>query len=137
MLPKFTLREKDILKASQLIGVDAMTIRKLNDQNLLDTDAIRRMVIRYDYDRLVSGLKFIRDESGGRYTYNEILQALQKEYNISKPLVRRIVRSRKGGRGFCRICGKEVEPKTLKRTGGMCSECFSQTIIENNELLEI
>ena len=136
-MQNFTLRDKDILKASQLVGVDEVTIRRLNEQNLLNTDAIRRMLVKYDYSKLVSGLKLIRDESGGRYTYSEILYALQKEYNISMALIKKIVRSTGKRKGFCRVCGKEVEFKTLKRTGGLCSECFAQTIIEKSDELDI
>ena len=53
---KYTLRPKDIEKASDLLSLDKALIERLNSQRLLDTTYIRNLIIRADYERLTSGL---------------------------------------------------------------------------------
>lgn len=131
---QYTLREKDMQKASIVIGIDEATLRRLNDQGLINTNIIRKMLIKYDYERLVAGLKILREDNKA-YTYKELLFALQKEYDLGPTQLLRILRKKGGYKEcYCKICGKRVPPSTYKRTRGFCSECYSEELLKSDLL---
>ena len=76
------LRDKDIKKASNLLGIDELTLKRLNDQRLLNSEYIRDLIIRSDYEKLVRGLRYLIDQENA-YTFPEIKKALTKEYSVS------------------------------------------------------
>lgn len=125
---KYILREQDVLKASQIFGVDVMTIRKLNDQRLLNTEYIRDVLIRYDYDKLTMGCRYLVARNRA-YTFPEVRQAIQQEYGISTKALNAILHGKNNKTmHFCKMCGQRVSGKTYMRTGGLCSNCHADTL---------
>ena len=125
---KYILREQDIMKASQLFNVDTMTLRKLNDQRLLNTEYIRDILIRYDYDNLTRGCRYLVAKNKA-YTFPEVLKAIQQEYGISSKALNSILHGKNNKTmHFCKICGQRVNGRTFERTGGLCSNCHAETL---------
>ena len=122
------LRDKDIKKASNLLGIDELTLKRLNDQRLLNSEYIRDLIIRSDYEKLVRGLRYLIDQENA-YTFPEIKKALTKEYSVSMQTLNNILHGRTNANmHFCKKCGFRISAKTALRTGGLCSACFSDTL---------
>lgn len=125
---KYILREQDIMKASHIFDVDVMTLRKLNDQRLLNTEFMRDTLVRYDYDKLTRGCKYLVAQNKA-YTFPEVMKAIQQEYNISRQTLNSILHGRNNKTmHFCKVCGQRVSGKTYERTGGLCSSCHADTL---------
>ena len=107
------LRDKDIQKASKLLGVDEATLKRMNDLRLLNTDYIRGLLIKNDYE----------------YSYPEIMAALRKEYLVKTDELNAIINGRiNNGMYFCRRCGLRITKAAFDRTNGLCPDCFSETL---------
>ena len=125
---KYILRERDILKASQVFNVDVITLRNMNDQRLLNTEYIRDVLVRYDYDKLTRGCKYLV-AANKAYTFPEVMKAIMQEYGISKQTLNSILHGTNNRTmHFCKLCGQRVSGKTFERTGGLCSNCHSETL---------
>jgi len=125
---KYILREQDIMKASQVFDVDAITLRKLNDQRLLNTEFIRDVLVRFDFDKLTRGCRYLVAQNKA-YTFPEVMKALQLEYNISRQTLNSILHGTNNRTmHFCKVCGQRVNGKTFERTGGLCSSCHADTL---------
>ena len=122
------LRDCDIEKATVVFGVDEESLRRMNDQHLLNAEFIRDNLIMYDWKQMTKGLKALHVLKKG-YTFPEVGDALCKHYNISKQHLNLLLN---GGLGknfiFCRRCGLRISRQTNDRTGGLCSHCFADTI---------
>lgn len=124
----YILRERDILKASQVFDTNVMTLRKLNDQRLLNTEYIRDVLIRYDYDKLTRGCRYLVAENRA-YTFPEVMKAIMQEYGISKQTLNSILHGKNNRTmHFCKVCGQRVPGHTYERTGGLCSNCHADTL---------
>lgn len=124
----YKLRDKDIQKASVLFGVDEYALKTLNDLALLNSEYIRDKLIKNDYEKLTRGLKFLIDQNGA-YTFPEIREALMKEYGVNSRTLNSILRGKNNSSlHFCKKCGIRVSSMTYKRTGGLCSNCFADTL---------
>jgi hypothetical protein len=124
----YKLRDKDIQKASALFGIDELIIRRMNDQCLLNAEYIRDLLIKSDYERLTNGLRYLIDQKNA-YTFPEIKAALKKEYCISMQTLNSILHGRNNSNlCFCTKCGMRTSSLTYKRTGGLCSNCFAETL---------
>ena len=119
------LREKDLLKASAIFEVTIDTLKRMNEQGLLNVPRIRGIVMRQDflnYKRHIS-------KSKGKFGESEILVALSKEYGLSIYHVRNIVyRNYNGKMCFCKMCGVRISISTAKRTGGVCTRCNAESL---------
>lgn len=124
---QFTLRPKDIEKASDLFGIEIAILERLNSQRLLNATYIRNLLIRADYERLTSGLHWLEHQDKN-YNFPEVTRALQREYNISKTNIRQILHGRNESIHFCSRCGIRISRKCFDRTGGMCSNCFADSL---------
>ena len=122
------LRDKDIKKAANLFGIDEMTFKRMNDQRLLNSVYIREVLIRSDYEKLTRGLRYLVDQEGS-YTFPEIKHALTREYGLSMPALNNILYGKANvNMVFCKKCGFRISNRTAKRTGGLCSACFADTL---------
>lgn len=122
------LREKDIKKAANLLGIEELMLKRLNDQRLLNSEYIRELLIRTDYEKLTRGLKYLIDQKDA-YTFPEIKKALVKEYGVTMNMLNNILHGQKNANMyFCKKCGFRISKKTYARTGGLCSNCFSDTL---------
>jgi hypothetical protein len=124
---KYTLRPKDIEKASDLLDLDKALVERLNSQRLLDTNYIRNLIIRADYERLTSGLHWLEHQDKN-YNFPEVMKALQREYNINNKTLRNILHGRNESIHFCSRCGIRISKQCSTRTGGLCSNCFADTM---------
>lgn len=124
---QYTLRPKDLEKASDLFGFDYALLDRLNSQRLLDAVYIRNILIRADYERLTSGLHWLEHQDKN-YNFPEVLRALQREYNISKKNLLGVLHGRNTSLLFCRNCGKRISKPCFNRTNGLCSNCFADQL---------
>lgn len=124
---QFTLRPKDLQKASELFGIELVMLERLNSQRLLNTTYIRNILIRVDYERLTSGLHWLEHQDKN-YRFPEVLRALQHEYNVSKPNLNKILHGRNEGLVFCNRCGIRISKRCYDRTNGLCSNCFADSL---------
>ncbi len=121
------LNQKCLAKASDLFQIDLATLERLNSQRLLNTTYIRNLLIRADYERLTSGLHWLEHQDKN-YCFPEVMKALQREYNISAIDLRNVLSGRNESLYFCKSCGIRITKKCFIRTGGMCSNCFAETL---------
>lgn len=124
---QFTLRPKDLEKASDMFGIDRALLERLNAQRLLNATYIRNLLIRADYERLTSGLHWLEHQDKN-YRFPEVLKALQREYNISKPNLNKILHGKNESVVFCNRCGIRITKQCYNRTNGLCSNCFAETL---------
>ncbi len=124
---KFTLRPKDLEKASDMFGIEIATLERLNAQRLLNATYIRNLLIRADYERLTSGLHWLEHQDK-TYNFPEVLRALSREYNISQQNLKDILHGRNESLLFCNRCGKRIGKSQYNRTKGFCSNCFADTL---------
>lgn len=121
------LRPKDIKKASDLFGIEEALLERLNSQRLLNAIYIRNLLIRADYERLTSGLHWLEHQDKN-YKFPEVQRALRLEYNISQKVLSEILHGRNESLIFCYKCGTRITKKCHERTGGLCSNCFAETL---------
>lgn len=124
---QFTLRPKDLEKASELFGIELALLERLNSQRLLNATYIRNILIRADYERLTSGLHWLEHQDK-KYNFPEVMRALQHEYNISKTNLNLILHGKNESIMFCNRCGIRISKRTYNRTHGLCSNCFADTL---------
>lgn len=124
---QYTLRPKDIEKAAELFGYDQAIFKQFNDQRLLNTVYIRALLIRMDFERMASGLHWL-EHHDKNYSYPEIMKALAKNYGVSMKVIKQTVNGHSSTIHFCSKCGIRVTGDVYRRTGGLCSSCFAETI---------
>lgn len=122
-----TLRPKDLDKASELFQIDRQLMERLNSQRLLNTEYIRNILIRADYERLTSGLHWLEHQNKN-YKFPEVLRALRNEYNINKVTLNQILHGKNESLVFCSRCGTRISKQCNARTGGLCSNCYADTL---------
>lgn len=124
---QYTLRPKDIDKASELLQIDRMTLERFNSQRLLNVEYIRNLLIRADYERLTSGLHWL-EQQDKKYNFPEVLKAIGREYNLNKETLNHILHGKNESILFCTKCGVRISKQCHTRTGGLCSNCFADTL---------
>lgn len=124
---QFTLRPKDLEKASDLFGIEISLLERLNAQRLLNATYIRNLLIRADYERLTSGLHWLEHQDK-KYNFPEVLRALGREYNLSQQNLKDILHGKNESLLFCNRCGKRIGKSQYNRTKGFCSNCFSDML---------
>lgn len=125
---QFTLRPKDLQKASELFGIELAMLERLNAQRLLNATYIRNLLIRADYERLTSGLHWLENKEK-KYKFPEVMRALRLEYNISASNLKSILHGRNEAIIFCNRCGIRIHKTTYNRTNGLCSNCYADTLV--------
>lgn len=124
---QFNLRPKDLEKASEMFGIELAVLDRLNSQRLLNATYIRNLLIRADYERLTSGLHWLEHQDKN-YNFPEVMRALQREYNVSKPNLSKILHGKNESILFCNRCGIRISKKCYDRTDGLCSNCYADTL---------
>lgn len=125
----YVLRERDILKASKIFGVEAAQIRVMNDLRLLNVEYMRDVLVRYDYESLTNGARSFLMESNRAYTFPEVRAAIQSEYGISAQTLNSILHGTNNkSMYFCKMCGKRITRKQYEATNGLCLTCSADTI---------
>lgn len=124
---RYTLRPKDIEKVAELFGYEQAIIKQFNDQRLLNTEYIRALLIRMDFERLTSGLHWLEHDDK-TYAYPEIMRALANNYGMTVKAIQKTLHGSNEGVLFCSKCGIRISRDTYKRTGGLCPNCFADTI---------
>lgn len=124
---QYTLRPKDMAKASELFGIDLAQLERFNAQKLLNTTYIRNILIKADYERLTSGLHWLEHQDK-KYNFPEVQAALRREYHVSKETLRKILHGRNESIYFCKRCGVRISKRCFVRTEGFCSNCFADTL---------
>lgn len=124
---QYTLRPKDLQKASDLFGIDMAILERLNSQRLLNATYIRNLLVRADYERLTSGLHWLEHQDKN-YKFPEVIRALRREYNLSKENLKHILHGKNESLIFCNRCGIRITKACYNRTGGLCSNCFADTL---------
>lgn len=124
---RFTLLDEQIDKASELFGFDKFTLKRLNDQRLLNVEYIRNVLIKADYERLTSGLHWMEHQDK-EYRFPEVMMALQRKYKVSPKVLSHILKGKNEAILFCSVCGVRISKIVHKRTGGLCPNCFADTL---------
>jgi hypothetical protein len=126
---QFLLREKDIIKISDIYGLDTSQVRRMNELQLLNTQYIRDVLVKYDWDKLTKGLKYLVANNKS-YTFKELKLALEEDYKITPQCLNAIIgnKSRTERVYFCRRCGKRISSKIYNSTGGLCFGCHAKTL---------
>lgn len=124
---QYTLRPKDLDKASELFQIDKALLERLNSQRLLNVEYIRNILVRADYERLTSGLHWLEHQDK-KYTFPEVMRALQTEYNINKKILNNILHGKNESVLFCSKCGIRISKQCHTRTNGLCSNCYADTL---------
>lgn len=122
-----SLRPKDIVKASDMFGIEQAILERLNAQRLLNAIYIRNLLIRADYERLTSGLHWLEHQDKN-YNFPEVMKALSREYHVSKSTIQNILHGRNESILFCNNCGIRISKKCHERTKGLCSNCFADSL---------
>ncbi|MDE6156844.1 MAG: hypothetical protein K2F78_01730 [Muribaculaceae bacterium] len=114
------LTEKDLQKFSTISGVSMIELLKLQGLGALDEKRIIDYLIRHDYKHI---------QRGGKYTHNQIREAIMLEYQISKTKVDAAIYEIRKKEYVCPQCGSIVSSKTtLSRNGGVCEKCVIKSI---------
>lgn len=124
---QYNLRPKDLDKASELFQIDKAILERMNSQRLLNVEYIRNLLIRADYERLTSGLHWLEHQDK-KYNFPEVMRALQHEYNINKKVLLNVLHGKNEAILFCSRCGIRISKPVHSRTGGLCSNCFADTL---------
>ena len=110
------IRLKDLNKLSGITGVPVKDLDHLGGLGLINTTALRDLMVISDWKRLKAKQK---------YRSSQIIDALTKEYDISKSVCYNICYNKKERNHYCDCCGSRILRKVHKRNGGMCDKCIS------------
>lgn len=125
---KRILRDEDLDKVCDLFGFTNLDfLKELNSLRLLNAEYIRQLLIRADYERLTSGVHVL-EHLDKKYKFPEVRRALQNTYHISAQALREALHGRNESMFFCTKCGDRISRATQKRTGGLCSNCFADSL---------
>lgn len=122
------LTDQQLERFSDLFGISLVSVMALNNLGCLNVEYIRETLIREDFEKLRSGLRYMESEQRA-YSYKEVKIALAKVYNTTPAEIDAIIKNRKNSSlHFCKRCGQRTPMQTLQRTGGLCSNCMADTL---------
>lgn len=124
---QYTLRPKDIQKASSLLELPIEQLQHFNSLKLLNTAYIRSLLMRADFERLTSGLHLL-EKDNRRYRYPEVIKAIAREYGLGPKAVASILHGNDEQIYFCAKCGIRITYRGYKERGGLCSNCYADTL---------
>lgn len=124
---QYTLRPKDLQKASSLLEQPLELLQHLNSLKLLNTTYIRSLLMRADFEKLTNGLHYL-EKNDKRYNYPEVIKALAREYGISPKSVAAILHGKDETIHFCSKCGIRITAQGARNRGGLCSNCYADSL---------
>lgn len=124
---QYVLRPKDIKKASSLLEIPEEELEKFNSLRLLNTNYIRSLLMRADFEKLTNGLHFL-EHFDNKYRYPEVIKALAREYNIGPKAVASILHGKDEKMFFCTHCGRRISQQSYRDRGGLCAECYADSL---------
>lgn len=124
---QYTLRDKDIKKAASLLELPEEQVRHYNSLNLLNTNYIRALLMRADFEQLTHGLHFL-EKYDKKYRYPEVVKALAREYGIAPKAVSTILHGREEKIFFCSRCGVRISYQGYRDRGGLCPNCYADSL---------
>lgn len=124
---QYTLRQKDLQKASSLLELPLQQLQHLNSLKLLNTTYIRSLLMRADFEKLTNGLHYLENNKK-KYNYPEVIKALAREYGVGPKAVASILHGKDETIYFCSKCGVRITAQGARNRGGLCSNCYSDTL---------
>ena len=124
---QYTLREKDIKKAASLLELPEEQIRHYNSLNLLNTNYIRSLLMRADFEQLTHGLHYL-EKCDKKYRYPEVVRAIAREYGISQKAASIILQGKDREMYFCTHCGVRISYQGYRDRGGLCFNCYADSL---------
>ena len=124
---QYTLRPKDLQKASSLLEQPLELLQHFNNLKLLNTTYIRSLLMRADFEKLTNGLHYL-EKNDKRYNYPEVIKALAREYGISPQSVAAILHGKDETIHFCSKCGIRITAQGARNRGGLCSNCYADSL---------
>lgn len=124
---QYTLRPRDIEKASSLLELPMEELQHLNALRLLNTTYIRALLMRADYERLTDGLHFL-EKADRRYRYLAAEKAIAREYGIGPKEASSIIHGKDESIYFCKQCGIRISPAGYRDRNGLCKNCYIDSL---------
>lgn len=124
---QFTLRPKDLQKASSLLELPLEELQHLNSLKILNASYIRSLLMRADFEQLTNGLHYL-EKNDKKYNYPEVIKALAREYGIGPKAVTHILHGKDEELYFCSRCGIRITAQGARNRGGLCSNCYSDSL---------
>lgn len=124
---QYTLRPKDIMKASSLLEIPIEQLQHFNSLKLLNTSYIRSLLMRADFERLTNGLHYLQ-AADRKYRYPEVIKAIAREYGLGPKAVSNILHGNDEKIYFCSRCGIRITSQGARDRGGLCPNCYADTL---------
>jgi hypothetical protein len=124
---QYTLRPKDLQKASSLLELPLEQLQHYNSLKLLNVAYIRSLLMRADFEKLTNGLHYL-EKNDKKYNYPEVVKALAREYGIGAKAVAQILHGKDESIHFCSKCGIRITAQGARNRGGLCSNCYSDSL---------
>ena len=124
---QYTLRLKDLQKASSLLELPLEQLQHYNALKLLNVTYIRSLLMRADFEQLTNGLHYL-EKNDKKYNYPEVIKALAREYGIGPKAVASILHGKDETIYFCSKCGIRITAQGARNRGGLCPNCYSDTL---------
>jgi DNA-directed RNA polymerase subunit RPC12/RpoP len=124
---QYTLRTKDLQKASSLLELPLEQLQHFNNLKLLNVVYIRSLLMRADFERLTNGLHYL-SKGDKKYNFPEVVKALAREYGVSTKSVAHTLSKKDESIYFCAKCGIRITASGMRDRGGLCPNCYSDTL---------
>lgn len=124
----YILSEKQLAKFCNMFGIDLVCASALNEIACLNTDYIRDILVKYDYEELCHGIRYM-SEIKPRYGFDDLAKALAKEYRTTPANIKSIVNGKENrNMCFCSKCGKRIKKFVFGKNNGLCTDCLVETL---------
>lgn len=114
------LREKDIKRLANVTEVSEADLMKLVAMNLIAHGYAVDRLIQYSYKKL---------KRTKRYTPKQMVEALMREYSVSRSKVYNAIYGKKAKTYYCNECMRKIPVSEYKRNNGLCDHCVSENIV--------
>ena len=105
-----------VQKLADAVHIPYPYILAIRDKGLFSNKAIRNLLIKNDYFRLLKR---------GKMTEKQIVEKLSGVYDVSKQTIPYIIKENVRRWCYCVKCGKKLNRVTYIRNDGICDKCVS------------